>query len=120
MKIGIDLLEIARMEKSLRNPRFMARVFTPAEIELFAERRFAAQTVAANFCAKEAFAKALGCGFRGFSYLDIEVLRDPLGAPVLTAKGLAAELLGDAKVSVSMTHTKGTAGAVVIIDISNK
>ena len=58
--LGIDLLEIDRIRRSLENPRFVRRVFGAQELEQLAARGFPAQSAAACFCAKEAFGKALG------------------------------------------------------------
>ena len=59
--IGIDLLEIDRLERALaRRPRLAERLFTDAELDYAAARARPAQHLAARFCAKEAVAKALG------------------------------------------------------------
>lgn len=112
---GIDLIEIDRIRKSIQNPRFVSRVFSPKERELLQTPK-AAQTAAANFCAKEAFAKALGTGVRGFALCEVSVLRDALGAPYLQLSGKAKEI-ADARgltFSVSLSHTENYATAVVI------
>lgn len=118
MTVGIDLIEIARIKKSIENPNFLARVFSPAELKFFSERSFAPQTIAANFCVKEAFAKAMGTGVRGFSLNEITVLRDVLGAPFIMTEGKAKELLESKKLrlSVSISHTENYATAVVIAE----
>lgn len=114
-RVGIDLVEIARMERCMQNPRFVTRVFGVSERLLFTgARRFA--RAAANFAAKEAFAKALGTGIRGFSLSEVEVLRDDLGAPYLQLSGQAraiAERMGFG-FSVSLSHERGYAAAVVL------
>ncbi len=113
---GIDLIEISRIEKSLENPRFLTRVFSVEEVALFRERGFRAETIAANFAAKEAFSKALGTGIRGFWLSDVSVLRDPLGRPYFRFCGNAQKLVEQAGLSfsVSLTHTDTTAAAFVI------
>ncbi len=112
---GIDLVEIKRIQQSLQHPRFLTRVFSDAERELFREKGFSVQTIAANFCAKEAFSKALGTGIRGFSLAEISVLRNGLGAPYFLLSGKARELVEQRKItlSVSLTHTEEYAAAVV-------
>lgn len=114
---GIDLVELNRIQHSLRSPRFLERVFSPEERALFRQKGdHALQTIAANFAAKEAFAKALGQGVRGFSLAEVAVLRDPLGAPVLVLSGNAMQIATARELtfSVSLTHTKYYAAAVVV------
>lgn len=115
MTVGIDLVEVARMEKSLQNPRFLTRVFGDSERRLFTGRH-RTERAAANFAAKEAFAKALGTGVRGFSLREVEVLRDGQGAPYLHLSGNAARIAGEQnrKFCVSLTHTGEYAQAIVI------
>lgn len=114
--VGMDLVEIGRIKKSIENPRFCKRVFGPGERAFLQERGFSAQSAAASFCAKEAFAKALGTGVRGFSLGEVELLRGPLGEPSLCLHG-AAKRIAQARglcFSVSVTHTREYAAAVVI------
>jgi holo-[acyl-carrier protein] synthase len=120
--VGTDLIEIARVEQSIARfgDRFLQRLFTPAEIEYCQRKKNAAESFAARFAAKEAAAKALGTGIsRGVSWLEIEVTREPGGRPVLTLKGRAAQRareIGVAAICVSLTHSRETAMAVVVIE----
>lgn len=115
MTVGIDLVKISRMEKSLQNPRFRTRVFGLSEQKLFECPR-GAERAAANFAAKEAFSKALGTGIRGFVLSEVEVLRNELGAPYLVLSGRAKQLAEESGLSfsVSLTHTGEYAEAIVI------
>ena len=115
MRVGIDLVEIRRIAKSMENPRFLTRVFGLSERELFCGRR-GAERAAANFAAKEAFGKALGTGVRGFALAEVETLRDGQGAPYLKLSGRAAALAKarGLRFSVSLAHTKEYAQAIVI------
>lgn len=119
MNVGIDILEIDRIKKSLESPRFMARVFSKAEIELFEQRAFNLATITGNFCAKEAFSKAMGTGVRGFSLCEVSILRNKQGAPYIQLEGQArtlfAQRLKDAQLSVSISHSRNNATAIVII-----
>jgi holo-[acyl-carrier protein] synthase len=112
--IGIDLLEIERLERALeRRPRLAERLFTPAERRYAAARARPGQHLAARFCAKEAVAKALG--LTALSWREVEVLSDG-GAPAIRLHGAAArraESLG-VTVRVSLTHTTREAGAVAV------
>ena len=113
--LGCDIEEIGRIERSMKNPRFMTRVFSASELLLFEEKRMHPGTVAGNFCAKEAFAKALGTGIRGFALSEVSVLRDERGAPYLRLEGRALELARERGLhfSVSISHCRQYATAVV-------
>jgi holo-[acyl-carrier protein] synthase len=118
---GVDLIEIARVERLLvrYGERFLERVFTPAEIA-YARRRPA--ELAARFAAKEAVSKALGVGMRmiargGIGWREAEVVGDHRGKPLLRLHGRAAERaeeLGLSEWSVSLTHTNEHALAFVV------
>ena len=112
LMVGIDLIEIKRIKKSMQNPRFCKRVFGPSEWAFLQERGFSAQSAAASFCAKE----ALGTGVRGFSLAEVELLRGSLGEPSLHLSGAARRIAQERGLtfSVSVTHTKEYAAAVVI------
>ena len=112
--VGIDLVEISRIKQSIQNPRFLTRVFSDSERELFAGKNFSLQTIAANFAGKEAFSKAIGTGIRGFCLSEVSVLRDQMGAPYLSLSGQAAEIGKGYTFSISLTHTQNYASAVVI------
>jgi len=110
--IGIDLLEIDRLERALaRWPRLAERLFTDGELEYAAAHARPAQHLAARFCAKEAVAKALG--LRGWAFRDVEVVATS-DAPFVRLTGTAAACANGLDVSVSLTHTRTTAGAVAI------
>lgn len=112
--VGTDLIEIKRIAESMRNPRFCKRILGKTEYKQLAERGFLAQSVAASFCAKEAFAKAIGTGLGGFCLGEAELLRAPGGRPELCLSGKAAELGAGIRFSVSVTHTDSTAAATVV------
>ncbi|MEJ7784010.1 MAG: holo-ACP synthase [Solirubrobacteraceae bacterium] len=108
--LGIDLLEIERLERALeRRPRLAERLFTDAERAYAATRARPGQHLAARFCAKEAVAKALR--LRAWSPRDVEVVLDEHGAPEIALHG---PLAGHGAVGVSLTHERGMAGAVAL------
>ena len=114
--VGIDLLEIDRLERALvRRPRLADRLFTDGERAYAAARARPGQHLAARFCAKEAVAKALGMSH--WEWRDVEVVSAG-GAPTVALHGSAAARAAQLGVSVhvSLTHTRGQAGAVAIID----
>ena len=113
--VGIDLLEIARLERALeRRPRLAERVFTDDERAYAAARARPVMHLAARFCAKEAVAKALG--MTAWSWRDVEVVATD-AAPELRLTGAVAERARTLGVSatVSLTHTETTAGAVALL-----
>jgi holo-[acyl-carrier protein] synthase len=113
--IGIDLLEIERLERALaRRPRLAERLFTDAERAYAAARARPGQHLAARFCAKEAVIKALGLS--GFGFAEVEIVNSPEGAPTVSLSGSAAERAASlgVKVHVSLTHSRQQAGAVAI------
>ncbi len=113
--IGLDLLEIERMERALaRRPALAQRLFRPGELAYAASRGRAAQHLAARFCAKEAVSKALG--LRVLVPHDIEVLGGGEAVSLAlhgAARARAAEL--GVEVAVSLTHTRGMAAAVAVL-----
>ena len=119
MNVGIDIIEIDRIKKSIKNPKFLSRIFSPSELKFFSQKSFSPSTIAGNFCVKEAFSKALGTGFRGFSFNEISVLRDYMGTPYISLSGKAKEILkaksNGNSLTVSISHSKNIATAIVII-----
>jgi holo-[acyl-carrier protein] synthase len=119
--LGIDLAEVDRVAEVLARwgDRFVDRVFRPGELS--ARRRHPrarAEHVAGRFAAKEAAMKALGIGWRGLAFRDIEVRRDARGKPLLVLHGKAlvrARDLGVASMEVSISHAKEIAVAVVVL-----
>ena len=115
------MVEISRIEKSMKKPSFLKFVFSEEEIFYFKKNKFPCQSIAAAFCAKEAFSKAMGTGLRGFKLKEIQLLHDDLGAPYISLKGNAKKLFSGkiANISVSLTHTKNYASAVVLCEKIN-
>jgi holo-[acyl-carrier protein] synthase len=113
--VGIDLLEVERLERALeRRPRLAERVFTDAERAYAAARARPGLHLAARFCAKEAVAKALG--MTAWSWLDVEVIATG-AAPEISLTGSVAARAAELGVtaSVSLTHTDTTAGAIALL-----
>jgi len=112
--VGIDLLEIGRIERALRrHPRLAARVFTAAERDYAAARARPGRHLAARFAAKEAVVKALGLG-GGFGLAEIEVVvGEP---PTVRLFGRVAAAAAGRDVQVSLTHSRDFAAAVAIVE----
>jgi len=116
IQTGIDILEISRIERSLKNMNFKACVYGLKELEELEAKGFPSQSAAAAFAAKEAFGKALGIGIKGFSLFEVEILHQANGSPYLYLSGNAKKLAAQSGLnfSVSISHSKGLAAAVVI------
>ncbi len=110
--VGIDLLEINRLERALdRHPRLGDRVFTGAEREYAAARARPGRHLAARFAAKEAVVKALGLS-GGFGLRDIEIVAGE--PPAVRLSGRAAEAAAGKSIAISLTHSKDFAAAVAV------
>ena len=122
---GIDVIEVARIERALTNPitgeRFRNRVFTAGEISYCESRgRGRYQSYAARFAAKEAAMKAMGTGWnRNVGWSEIEVVRERGKAPTIALHGKSAAFAGRKKIAhfhLSITHTAEQAIAHAIAE----
>jgi holo-[acyl-carrier protein] synthase len=115
--LGVDICEIARMERAIsRHPTLRDRVFTPEEIVYCDSKARPAESYAGRFAAREATIKALG-GYRGRLWQDVSVTRHPSGAPALRLDGNAkrrADALGVTDVLITFTHEKTSAVAFAL------
>ena len=119
MKVGTDLIEIARIRRALeRYPGFRERCFTAAEIAYCDGRRNPAESYAGRFAGKEAVGKALGFGVaRAFAWRDIEIVGRPKPSVQLSGRVAAwAERVGARAVDLSMTHSRELAQAVAVVE----
>ena len=116
--IGTDIIEIDRIENAINNnKRFLEKVFTIKEIEMFKKRNMRSEIVAGNFAAKEAIIKSLGTGFRGISLLDIEILRNDLGKPIVLLNNNVNKIINTRySISISISHNKTSAIAFAVLE----
>ena len=112
--VGIDAVEIERIREAMKNPRFITRIFSERERYETGRKANAAQSFAANWAAKEAFAKAVGTGIRGFSMNEVSVLHKENGKPYIELSGRAEKLFSGYMLDISLTHTDSVAMAAVI------
>lgn len=122
--IGVDIIEIERVRQAIQNNKnFLSKLFTEREIDYFISRKMNSEVIAGNFAAKEAVSKALGTGIRGFSFKDIEILRNELGKPeVILHNG--ANLIGNKlvgnnnslRVHLSISHNNSSAIAYSVLE----
>ena len=108
MLVGIDIIEIARIEKAIArwDERFLHRVYTDHELHLYSRKP---QSLAARFAGKEAVMKLLGTGRRGVSWREIEILSHSSGKPLVNLYGRAqnkARKLGIKEIAVSLSHSR--------------
>jgi holo-[acyl-carrier protein] synthase len=117
MQVGMDLIELERIERALRRPGFRERVYTEAERAYCDSKANPLQSYAGRFAAKEAVGKALGCGVH-FSWKEIEIVGRPKPKVTLTGKTAAyAARIGATEIDVSLTHSKELASAVAIVTL---
>jgi len=116
--LGIDIVEIERIAKSLENERFIERIFTPLEIEYCEARKTGrTESYAARFAAKEAMAKALGCGIGAeLEFKEIEIFNNSNGKPLIRLLRKSTQHHPSLNFHLSLTHTAHSAAAVVIAE----
>lgn len=118
--VGVDLIEPERIAQALEHPRFALRMYTDAERARIAEAgRAAPERAAGIFAGKEAALKALGCGFAGVGFHDVEVLADDAGRPLLAFHGAARDrlrALGAVRWHISVSHIRAVAVAFVVLE----
>jgi holo-[acyl-carrier protein] synthase len=113
---GVDLLEIERLRGAIEThgEKFLHRIFTMQELDANQKK---IESLAGRFAAKEAVAKALGCGIGDVAWKEIEILRAESGAPQLVLHGAAERLAreqGLASWSLSISHSQSHAVAMVV------
>jgi holo-[acyl-carrier protein] synthase len=113
--IGVDIVEIARLEEAIarHGENFLKRIYTDSELKLYRKKP---PSLAARFAAKEAVVKALGKTTDGISFKEIEVLTGPGGQPVVNLYGRTqqqADSMGLDKLAVTLSHSKEYAVAFV-------
>ena len=118
MRVGVDLIEIARIRRALeRYPGFRARCFTDAERAYCDSRPNPPQHYAARFAGKEAVGKALGYGIAAsFAWREVEIAGRPKPQVSLSGRVRArAEQVGAGAIDLSMTHSKELAAAICVV-----
>ena len=115
--VGIDIIEVDRIEQGLKKKGFLQRLLTKQEIEYVNQFKSIKEHIAGFFCAKEAVMKALeDC--KEISFLDIEIFHKQNGKPFIKLYGKAAEVFlksGYSVIEISISQTKTYATAIAIL-----
>jgi holo-[acyl-carrier protein] synthase len=119
--IGVDILEIERIRRSIEHygDRFLRRVFTATEIAYCTGKSNIYQHFAARFASKEAMSKALTTGWKGeFRWTDVEIVNDLSGQPHVSLHGDLRKNLSASSIFVSLSHSESHVVAMVLIEES--
>ncbi len=113
--VGVDIIEIGRIKRAVSRwqDSFLSRIYTENELKIVRN----VSSLAARFAAKEAVMKALGTGFRGVSWREIEILNDADGAPLVKLYGRALQRSGElglTRFEISLSHSRKYAIAMVM------
>ena len=80
---GVDIVKNSRIKELLKNKNFISRIYTNSEISFSKKIKNKTSYYAKRFAAKEAFAKALGTGFRNdLNFKDISITNNKVGKPI--------------------------------------
>lgn len=115
--LGTDIIEVSRFLKLMQKhpERFLERLFTDPEKEYCSLYRDSERHFAARFAAKEAVAKALGCGFgKRLNFLDITILNEENGKPVVIFSEYAQLEFSNPHILISLSHCENYATATAI------
>lgn len=124
--VGIDIVEIERIKKAIDknssedSSRFLDKMLSQEEIDTFNYKLNRYEFAAGRFAAKEAVSKAMGSGFRGFDFKDIEIYNDSQGMPFVVLKNKAHEAVkakGNYKIHLSISHEKNYAVAYALLEV---
>jgi len=119
--IGTDIVQIGRIKTvyDRQGDRFVDRILSLAEQDIFHRRHQSMAFLANRFAGKEALAKALGTGIgQGVRFVDLEILPNALGQPQVTLSGVAQErliALGAREARISLSDEKDYAVAFAVL-----
>ncbi len=117
--VGCDLVRTERIAKAVRNPHFLERIYSEAEIMAMEKSGLLDEFAAGRWAAKEAVAKAMGCGISLCPPCDVEILPDVLGKPCVSLKDAALErmhTLGGSSLQLSISHEGGFSMAFAVLE----
>ena len=117
--IGVDIVDVKRMKAALdaQGTALMQKMYTEREVAYCKSKKNSHEHFAARFAAKEAVSKAMKTGWSGkFRWKDVEVVNEKTGEPRINLYGHVAKLLKGSAVHLSLSHTKTTVVAFVVIE----
>ena len=119
---GVDIVNNARIKKSIKNHNFIKRIYSTYEIKASKNVKDKANFFAKRFAAKEAFVKSLGSGFRnGINFNDISIVNDKYGKPQYELNNKVKKLIYSKfkvkkiKISLSLADEKNYSIAFSVI-----
>lgn len=110
--IGIDIVEVDRIKRLLKNKKFIERVFTPLEIKEAEGCKIKYQRLASRFAAKEAVKKAVDVSL---SFKEIEIVKGGNGSPMVYFLGSVKKNIPKGEVLISLSHTEKYAIAIALV-----
>ena len=120
---GVDIIENLRIQRLLKNSKFINRIYSSDEIQASRKVKNKVNFFAKRFAAKEAFVKALGTGFRNnISFSDIEIINNKKGKPEIKISKKIKNLISrkfkskKPKIYVSLSDEKKHSIAYVILE----
>jgi holo-[acyl-carrier protein] synthase len=124
LRCGVDIIEIERVARLWKKKpeTLLARIFTEDEARLLRGYANPVRHLAVRFAAKEAVFKLLGAGIGVLSWQDVEILREPGGAPMVRLHGRAAHRaarLGIGHIALSLSHSRDYAVAQAVAEAGN-
>ena len=123
--VGVDIIENSRIKKSIKNKKFLFRVFSKIEIINSKKNNNKSGYFSKRFAAKEAFSKALGSGFRnGLNFNDISVVNDRYGKPSIKLnsklKNIISKRFKTIKVNVFLSISDEKKHSIAFVVIGKK
>jgi holo-[acyl-carrier protein] synthase len=117
IKTGSCIVERDRAEKSIKNPKFLSKFFSPQELKYHMKTHFSGDRIVKAFCCKLAFKRAMGCNFNGCKLNEVSVLADVMDDPYISLSGNAKLKFEQANFgcSLSTCSSRHSAMAVVIL-----
>ena len=118
IRTGTAIIEIDRIRRIARNPKFLSKFFSADELRFLVSHNLSTHLIAENYCAKVAFAKAIGTGTRVVHPRDVTILRDRLDTPFIITTGRAKMLTERENFvyNISVAHCKRFATATLILN----
>ena len=116
--IGIDVIELGKVQQHSKNKAFIEKVFTQIELAYFKTKKNPIPHIATTFAAKEAVFKALGTGWGDGK--EVEIARDKDSRPYVILKGNLEQFTRNKNIFISLSFTDSVAVAIALVESKNK